>query len=245
MKKIILLALLITSFTTIAQDSVLLRINYNETDNYVTTMELNKSKDSQSGMFMSVVLNSKVISADNNLIMLESKVGSIVINLDQGGVIMEFDSNKSDEDLDQMGQMMKAKFDQALKATIYNSIDRYGNVLELKMEPSLPQMEHFSANQNSINFPDEEVSVGSSWESETDDNKGMKFIKKYTVTNIADGMISLDISGDISGTGTGTVNGKSTVEISSGMQTNSTIEMTIFAQGKEMSLVTTSKMIKI
>ena len=73
----------------------------------------------------------------------------------------------------------------------------------------------------------------------------MKIVTKYTVTNIADGMISLNIAGDVSGIGTGTLIGKSTVEISSGVQTNATIEMNLSAQGIEMNLITTSTMKKI
>jgi hypothetical protein len=77
------------------------------------------------------------------------------------------------------------------------------------------------------------------------ENQGMKINTKYTVTNIADGMVFLDLSGDVSGIGAGTINGKSTVEISSGIQTNATIEMTISSQGIEMSMVTTSTMKKV
>ena len=73
----------------------------------------------------------------------------------------------------------------------------------------------------------------------------MKIVTKYTVTNITDGMISLNIAGEVSGIGTGTLNGNSTVEISSGVQTNATIEMNLSAQGIEMNLITTSTMKKI
>jgi len=244
MKKFILLAVLMISFAATAQESVLLRLNYNKGDNYVTSVELKQSMGAQGGMSMTMLMNSNVSNVDDKSIMLESKVESIVMNMNQGGMVMDYDSNKSSEELDQMGQMMKSQFDPILKASIYNSVDRYGNVLEVKIEPSLPGMEQFTGSQNAINFPEEEVSIGSSWASEAD-NQGMKIVTKYTVTNIADGMIFLDVSGDVSGIGTGTMNGKSTVEISSGIQTNATIEMTISAQGMEMSLVTTSTMTKI
>jgi hypothetical protein len=176
--------------------------------------------------------------------MLESKIESIAMNMNQGGMVMDYDSNKSSEELDQMGQMMKSQFDPILKATIYNSVDRYGNVLEVKVEPTLPGMEQFTGSQNAINFPEEEVSIGSSWVYEAE-NQGMKINTKYTVTNIADGLVFLDLSGDVSGIGAGTINGKSTVEISSGIQTNATIEMSISSQGIEMSMVTTSTMKKV
>ena len=244
MKKFILLALLVISFATAAQESVLLRLNYNKGDNYITSVQLEQSMGTQGGMSMTMVMNSNVNSVDDKLIMLESKIESIDMNMNLGGMVMDYDSNKSSEELDQMGQMMKSQFDPILKATIYNSVDRYGNVLELKVEPTLPGMEQFTGSQNAINFPEEEVSIGSSWVNEAE-NQGMKINTKYTVTNIADGMVFLDLSGDVSGIGAGTINGKSTVEISSGIQTNATIEMTVSSQGIEMSIVTTSTMKKV
>ena len=244
MRKFILLALLTISFTAATQESVLLRLNYNQGDNYITSIELEQNMGEQGGMSMMMKMNSKVNSVDDELIMLESKIKSIAMNMNQGGMVMDYDSNKSSEELDQMGQMMKSQFDPILRATIYNSVDRYGNVLELKVEPTLPGMEQFTGSQNAINFPDEAVSVGSSWVSEAD-NQGMKIVTKYTVTSISDGMIYLDVSGDVSGIGVGTIIGKSTVEISSGIQTNATIEMTISAQGIEMNMVTSSTMKKV
>ena len=244
MRKFILLALLTISFTASTQESVLLRLNYNQGDNYITSIELEQNMGEQGGMSMMMKMNSKVNSVDDELIMLESKIKSIAMNMNQGGMVMDYDSNKSSEELDQMGQMMKSQFDPILKATIYNSVDRYGNVLELKVEPTLPGMEQFTGSQNAINFPDEAVSVGSSWVSEAD-NQGMKIVTKYTVTSISDGMIYLDVSGDVSGIGVGTIIGKSTVEISSGIQTNATIEMTISVQGIEMNMVTSSTMKKV
>ena len=244
MRKFILLALLTFSFTAAAQESVLLRLNYNQGDNYITSIELEQNMGEQGGMSMTMKMNSNVNSVDDELIMLESKIESIDMNMNLGGMVMDYDSNKSSEELDQMGQMMKSQFDPILRATIYNSVDRYGNVLEVKVEPTLPGMEQFTGNQNAINFPDEAVSVGSSWVSEAD-NQGMKIVTKYTVTSISDGMIYLDVSGDVSGIGVGTINGKSTVEISSGIQTNATIEMTISAQGIEMNMVTSSTMKKV
>lgn len=246
MKKFILLALLVISFATAAQESVLLRLNYNKGDNYITSVQLEQSMGTQGGMSMTMLMNSNVNIVDDKLIMLESKIESIAMNMNQGGMVMDYNSNKSSEELDQMGQIMKSQFDPILKATIYNSVDRYGNVLEVKVEPSLPGMEQFTGSQNAINFPEEEVSIGSSWVYEAE-NQGMKINTKYTVTvtNIADGMVFLDLSGDVSGIGAGTINGKSTVEISSGIQTNATFEMSISLQGIEMSMVTTSTMKKV
>ena len=245
MKKIILLALVITNFTANAQESVLLRLNYNKGDNYLTNVALNQNMGGQGEMNMIMQMNSTVSSTDDKAIILESKIESIVMTMNQGGMAMNYDSNKSDEELDPMGQMMKSQFDTILQSTIYNTFDRYGNVLEVRMEPKpLPGMEQFTDNQNAINFPDEEVSVGSSWTSEVD-KQGMKVLTKYTVSKIYDGVVLLDISGTVSGLATGNINGKSNINISSGIQEASTIEMTMSVQGMEMSFVTSSTMTKM
>jgi len=245
MKKIILLALVLTNFTAKAQESVLLRLNYNKGDNYLTNVELNQNMGGQGEMNMNMEMYSTVNNADDKAITLESKIESIVMTMNQGGMAMNYDSNKTDEELDPMGQMMKSQFDPILQATIYNTFDRYGNVLEVRMEPKpLPGMEQFTDNQNAINFPDEEVSVGSSWTSEVD-KQGMKVLTKYTVSKIYDGVVLLDVSGTLSGLATGNINGNSIVNISSGIQAASTIEMTMSVQGMEMSFVTSSTMTKM
>ena len=141
MKKIILLALVLTNFTAKAQESVLLRLNYNKGDNYLTNVELNQNMGGQGEMNMNMEMYSTVNNADYKAITLESKIESIVMTMNQGGMAMNYDSNKTDEELDQMGQMMKSQFDPILQATIYNTFDRYGNVLEVRMEPEpLPWM---------------------------------------------------------------------------------------------------------
>ena len=135
MKKIILLALVITNFTATAQESVLLRLNYNKGDNYITNVELSQNMGGQGEMNMNMGMYSTVSNVDDKAIILESKIESIVMTMNQGGMAMNYDSNKTDEELDQMGQMMKSQFDPILQATIYNTFDRYGNVLEVRMEP--------------------------------------------------------------------------------------------------------------
>ena len=118
MKKIILLALVITNFTATAQESVLLRLNYNKGDNYITNVELSQNMGGQGEMNMNMGMYSTVSNVDDKAIILESKIESIVMTMNQGGMAMNYDSNKTDEELDQMGQMMKSQFDPILQATI-------------------------------------------------------------------------------------------------------------------------------
>ena len=57
----------------------------------------------------------------------------------------------------------------------------------------------------------------------------------YTVSSIADGLVTIDISGDTSGAVTGKMKGKTTIDSSTGISNSSEIEMTITTQGMNVS----------
>ena len=239
MKKVLIALLVITSITTRAQESVLLRLNYTKGDSFLVTTESNQNMGSQGGMNMKMTMGMIVDDVVEENIKTESQITSIVMDMMQGGMTMSYDSNKNDEELDQMGQMLKSQFAPMMEAVIYNTLDSQGNVIDTKLDPAIPGMEQMTNRaMSTINYPKEKVSVGSSWTSENE-NQGMKMTTKYTVSSIADGFVTLDVSGDMSGVGTGTIKGKSTVEISSGMSNNSEIEITIATQG--MNITGTTK----
>ena len=239
MKKVLIALLVITSITTTAQESVLLRLNYTKGDSFLVTTESNQNMGSQGGMNMKMTMGMIVADVEQDNIKTESQITSIVMDMMQGGMTMSYDSNKNDEELDQMGQMLKSQFAPMMESVIYYTLDSQGNVIDTKLDPAIPGMEQMTNRaMSTINYPKEKVSVGSSWTSENE-NQGMKMTTKYTVSSIADGLVTLDVSGDMSGVGTGTIKGKSTVEISSGMSNNSEIEITIATQG--MNITGTTK----
>ncbi len=245
MKKVLIALLVITTLSATAQESVLLRLNYTKGDSFLVTTESNQSMGAQGGMNMKMTMGMIVADVEEEIIKTESQITSIVMDMMQGGMTMNYDSNKSDEELDQMGQMLKSQFAPMMEAVIYNTSDLQGNMIDTKLDPAIPGMEQITnRSMNTINYPKEKVSVGSSWTSENE-NQGMKMTTKYTVSSIADGLVTLDVSGDMSGAGTGTIKGKSTVEISSGISNNSEIEITIATQGMNITAttkITVSKM---
>ena len=232
MKKVLIALLVITSISTTAQESVLLRLNYSIGDSFLVTTESNQSMGTQGGMNMKMTMGTIVADVAEENIKTESQITSIVMDMMQGGMTMNYDSNKSDEELDQMGQMLKSQFAPMMEAVIYNTLDLQGNMIATKLDPAIPGMEQITnRSMNAINFPKEKVSVGSSWSSENE-IQGMKMTMNYTVSSIADGVVTLDVSGDMTGAaGTGTIKGKTTIDISTGISNNSEIEMTIATQG--------------
>jgi len=244
MKRIILVLLVITSLSITAQESVLLRLNYNEGDNYLLTVEAKQNMGLQGGMSMNMTMGVIITEVGAKNIKTESKITSVIMDMMQGEMSMSYDSNKKEAELDQMGQMMKSQFDPMMKATIHNSLDNLGNMIETKIEPAIPGMEQLTGSTSTINYPEEKVSVGSSWTSE-DENQGVKMSTTYTISSIANGIVSLDVSGDVTGAGTGTIKGKTTVDISSGVPKSAALEVTMSAQGVNMSIITNTTMTKI
>lgn len=243
MKRIIVLLLVISSLSATAQKSVLLRLDYDKGDNYVVNVEIKQDMGPQGGMNMNMTMGMSITEVGEEKTLTESKITSFTMDMLQGGMSMGYDSNKKEEELDQMGKMMKIQFDPMMKATIHTSYDKYGNTIDTKIVPSIPSLEKLSGNTSDINYPKEKVSVGSSWSSE-DTNQGLKMITTYTVSNIENGNVYLDISGDVSGTATGNVKGTTTVLISSGIQKDSNLEINMSTNGVNINMVTKSTMTK-
>ena len=244
MKRILIALLVVASYAASAQESVLLRVNYNPGDKYVLAVELDQGMGVQGNMNMSMNMAMSVKEVTKEHIKTESKITAIKMNMEQGGMSMEYDSEREADSSDMIGQTMKAQFDPMMKATIYQTLDRKGNIIETRTEPTIPGIEQMSGNTNNIDFPDEPVSVGSSWTSENE-NQGLKMSTQYTVSSIANGLVVLDIAGDVSGAGTGTIEGKTNIDIKTGMQTSSDLEVTISTQGMNMSMKTKTTMTKV
>jgi hypothetical protein len=244
MKKIFIAFVVLTSISITAQESVLLRLNYAKGDSYLLSLESKQSLGVQGGTDMKMAMGMIVSEVSPEDIKLESQITSIVMDVMQGGMSMSYDSSKKAEELDNMGQMMKAQIDPMMKAVIYTTLDRMGNMIDMKVEPVVPGMDQFSGNSNSINYPKEEVSVGSSWTSENE-QQGMKMTTTYKVLSIADGVVAIDVSGTVSGAGTGSIKGKTMVDVNSGVPKSSSQEVTLSAQGTDIIITTKTSMKKI
>jgi len=242
MKKIFVLFVFAVSVQVFAQESALLRVNYNKGDVYEIKMIQQQSTGIQGGSDMTILMDMVVTEVTDETFEAESKITSINMDMNQSGMSMSYDSSKSDDELDAMGKMLKGQLSPMMSAVITSTIDKYGNTLATTVEPSIPSMEQFT-NGAAINYPKEEVKVGSSWTSDNE-QQGMTIKTTYTVTEITDGVVYIDIKGDVSGVGTGSMTGTSEVEISTGMAKNNTSEITVTAQGIEVSVSSDIQMTK-
>lgn len=236
MKRILIALLVITSIAVTAQESVLLRLNYTEGDSYLMTVESKQGMGAQGGVNMKMNMGMIVSEVSGDNVKTESKILSVALDMMQGGMAMSYDSNKKDEELDQMGQMLKSQFDPMMNSIIYNSYDKLGNITETKVEPSVPGMNQLTEASGSVIYPNEKISVGSSWSSNKD-NQGMKTTTTYTVSQIKDGIVYLDITGNVSGAAaSGSVKGSSEIEVSTGLAKKTSIEVAISNQGMDITI---------
>lgn len=244
MKKLLVLLLLITTFNVAAQKSVLLRANYNTGDKYLVNVDQSQNMGAQGGLDMKIVMDMSILNKEQDTLTAQTKIKSIVMNMLQGGQVMSFDSSTKDEDLDEIGKMMKQQFAPMMQANIITKMNTRGETLNVDVQPMTPGMEQFTKQSGSIKYPKEKISVGYSW-TEDDTQNGMKITTVYTVSKIENGNVYLDVTGTVSGLGTGTVKGNTVIDIKTGMQSKANVEIVIDMNGSEMKISTKSTTTKI
>jgi hypothetical protein len=105
-------------------------------------------------------------------------------------------------------------------------------------------MDMLTKQAKGVKYPKENVSVGSSWSDETNE-QGMSVKTTYTVAKIESGKVYVDIVGAVSGVGEGTVKGSLVIDIETGIQDTANIEMAINASGNDMKISTKTTTTKI
>lgn len=226
MKRIIIVFLVLSSLTAVSQESVLLRVNYKKGDKYVLKVEQKQDMGLLGGMNMTMTMSMSVNEVKEETFKTESKITRVVIDMMQGGQTMKFDSSMKEEDLDQIGQIMKSQFDPMMKVSILATVSNLGENIETKIEPVIPGTEELGKESNSISYPKEKVSVGSTWSTENE-NQGIKIKTTYKVVKIEKGAVYLEITGTLSGISNGTLLGKTEIDIKTGVQKSGEIEMTM------------------
>ena len=244
MKKLLFLFVLVTAINATSQESVLLRANYKKGDVLEVKMEQSQNMGAKGGVDMKMSMDMVVTSKDGDMLTTESKIKSINMNMLQGGMAMSYDSSMKDDDLDEMGKMMKQQFDPMMKSTITAKVNSQGEILETKVEPSNPAMDQIIAQAKGVIYPNEEVLVGTSW-SDVTSQQGMSVTSIYTVSKIENGKVYINITGAVTGMGEGDIKGDLVVDIETGIQDSASSEMAVNAGGMDMKISTKTTTTKI
>ncbi|WP_439131928.1 DUF6263 family protein [Polaribacter sp.] len=243
MKKLLVLFLTLYVNVFTAQESVVLRMNYEKGAVYENTMTIKQEMGAAMSMGMTIIVDSKIVDVQGDSYESEMKFTKMTMDMLQGGNVLSYDSTKSDDELDAGGKMMKMQVAPMLKAVMYAKGNDRGEVNEIRVEPNVPGMEDMANQSSSVVYPEEAVKVGSTWTMEKEE-KGMKMNFIYTVKEITEDKVIVVVSGDVGGMATGKIKGNLEIEKSSGLPLDSKIDMEMNVNGQEVASKVTMKMTK-
>ena len=225
--------MLVMTLASTAQESTLLRLNYNKGDKYIMTMDMTQDM-SVMVMKMKMDMSIEILEVVDDIYKTEMQIKKI--SMDMNG--MSYDSDKGDEELDVMGKQMKAQFDPMLEMLITSKTNNLGEVLEMKIEPDIAGANQFTNQSGSVIYPEHAVKVGDTWDFEKD-SEGMKMSFIYTVRSIEKDRVFLDVSGEISSLAEGTINGNIEIDREKGIPLKSSIvmDMTVSGQNIKSSII--------
>lgn len=216
-----------------AQESTLLRLNYNKGEKYKMSFEMAQNMGAMGHMNMKMFMEIDILDVNQDTYDSKIKFTKIDMNSSMAGQNISFNSDKTDDELDETGKMMKAQMSPMLKAVLYAKGNNLGEVTEMTVEPNVPGLNDIGNQLSNITYPQEAIEVGSTWEMEKETNgMTMKFV--YTVKTISEKEIILDVTGNITGMAEGNVAGDMLIDKLSGVPTNSNIIMKMNTQGQEI-----------
>jgi len=243
MKKLILLLFVITANISLAQETALLRLNYEKGAAYDVSMNVSQEMGAIMSMGMNINMTSKITDVEGDRYDSEMKFTKLTMDMLQGGNAMSFDSTKSDEELDAVGKQMKTQMQPMLEALMFAKGNNLGEIIDIKIEPNVMGMEDIVKQSSSVVYPKEAVKVGDSW-TMTKEEKGMKMDFVYTVKSIDKDNVNLVISGDVSGMATGKIAGNMQIDAVSGVPMSSIVTMLMNINGQEMTTKVTMETTK-
>lgn len=235
MKKLVLFFLVISVNMSVAQEAVLLRLNYENNATYSTKMIVSQEMGAMMSMEMSMDMEMEVTAVKNENYDTKTKFTKMSMEMLQGGNLMSFDSSKSDDELDATGKMMKSQMGPMLEAVIYSNVTTLGEASVVSIEPMIPGVEDIASQSSIVVYPKEAVKVGSTW-TMSKEEKGMKMDFLYTVQSILKENVLVDVSGEVSGMGSGKITGNIKINRASGIPIKSLIEMNLSVAEQQLKM---------
>ncbi|TYP97026.1 hypothetical protein C7447_10539 [Tenacibaculum adriaticum] len=245
MKKILFALLLVNTTMGIAQEKVLLRLNYEKGDTYETIMKMGQDMG-VAFMEMEMKMQLNVTDVKENEYLGETKftyLSSIVTK--DGEEQVNYNSNMKDEDLNEEGKKFKDQMSPMMKAVMFMSINKLGESKLMKVEPNTPGISELSNQSNSsVVYPKEEVSVGSTW-TNIQSNQGINMELTYTVKEIVKDKVVADMVGKMSLMPTADITGSIEIDRNSGIPVKTLINIEMDMMGNKFKNTTEAIVKKI
>jgi hypothetical protein len=235
-KKLAFLGALLLAFTLTAQ-SAKLQYNLNKGDKYLVEINMKQNMAPIMDMDITVSINMTTTGVNGNSIETESKMGRMKMDMSAQGESVNFDSDKSDNELSEEEKKMKADLAPAMEMIMYQTMSKTGKMLSYKM---VPEVKGAAAvlNQNQflfVEYPTSTAKVGTKW-GQSQSMNGMNMKIEYVVTEITSDKVFADVTGSLDGTTEAKIRGKLIIDRASGMALSNTIDMSVEAMGTTMGM---------
>lgn len=247
MKRIISLLVFVVSLTTVAQESVLLRYNYNKGDKNITKVNLTQDIPMMGKMKMEMYMLMEIIEVKDTAYVVNISFEKIKNEMLSKGT--KYDSTMKESEMDEDTKKMHTSMKPLLEMVIQGRLSKRGEMSDVKVVKGEGNIDSFKSQMNnSLVFPKTAVKVGDSWNMTDKKQTGMGMemdIKyTYTVKSIQDKNVNLDLSGKVSGFVGGKISGAIVVEKSTGISSNVDMKMELSVFGQKMNSIvkTTTKL---
>ena len=223
--------MLAISLVSMAQESVVLRLNYNAGDKYLVSMNVNQ------GEMMSVALemDMDVKEVQDTIYKMEMGIKSMKMDMNQGGMPISYDSTLSEDELDEMGKVMHSQMSPMFSAIISTTMTNRAETIETTIDPPIQGMGDLTSNSSAVVYPKQALKVGDSWTANKMEN-GMDMKMTYTINSIESDVVNVDLSGTIELMAEGTISGNIVIDKDSGNVNSSSMVMDMKVQGQEMKM---------
>ena len=189
-------------------------------------------------LMMDIGLNMEMVVKSVNKESFETQlqIKQLKMKMSSQGESENFDSSKSDSELSEEEKKMKKQIAPALEMVVHQTINKSGKVISTKMIPEVKEAAAFLQNQfTNMEYPKEEVSVGSTWSFGQNMN-GMSLESKYKVTKITNDKVYATIVGDLKGTTDAKMNGELVIDRSTGMMSSMNFDLSASAMGMSLGM---------
>ena len=244
MKKILLAITMLLTFAIQGQEAIKLRVQYNEGDSYLMKVVTSQDMGAIMANSFTVQMIMDIVGKEGENFLTESKFKNVSMEMVQGGKTINYNSDTPEDQLDDVGKMMKLQMDPMMKALVKATISPRGESSNLTVVPANAMQAGDFANQNGVVYPEKAVKVGDSWDSSREANN-VTLNTTHTVSEITSDTVKLEVTGKASGMATGTISGYVNINRANGIPRESKVVVKMDVMGQSVlteAIVTIEKM---
>lgn len=244
MKKILVTLLLGITTVSFAQEKVLLRLNYKKGDRYETEMKMNQ--DMGVGK-MEMVVKMQTTVEGKNKDGFDTKMNFTYLSsyaMQGGQEKVNFNTDMKESEMTAEQKQFKASIAPILGTTMFMNVSKLGKNKLVKVEPSVPGVDKLTNQVNTILYPEEPVSVGSTW-NKVNSTQGIQVDLTYTVKEITKDKVTAVLKGKSDKLPGSIIEGTVEIDRKSGVPLKSVLNMSISAGGMSMKNTTIATVRKL